>query len=275
VVSRALNKFPEERFASAGEFASALPRHSGPRAETRTTTGRAPRRAPRVVWALAGALALASALTATAFSRRTAPRLDSSLYMVLPFRHRAEVAPMLLNGDHCESLLRDALARWRGVQMVDPLWVADARSRHRSGTSMREGLALARERRAGRVVLGEVWQFRDTIHVRGLLYDPSGSRLIREHAIRIAPDLSDAQARFHELADSLLVGGAVAPGTPPRGLGRLSLPAWRAFQDAYLATQRWELDSAKAGLQRALAIDRAKGRGGPAGAVGSPVSPGV
>jgi tetratricopeptide (TPR) repeat protein/tRNA A-37 threonylcarbamoyl transferase component Bud32 len=261
VVSKALKKLPEERFNTAAELAAALPRDSGPRTETRTT-GAPPvnrRRAPRVVWALAGALALAAALTATAFSRRNAPRLDSSLYMVLPFRHRAESAPMLLNGDQCESLLHDALARWRGVQMVDPLWVADARLRRGSSASMRDGMELARERRAGRVVLGEVWQFKDTIYVRGLLYEPSGSRLIREHAIRIAPDLSDAQARFHELADSLLVGGSAAPSAPPRSGGRLSLPAWHAFQEAYTAVQRWQLDSAKTKLKRALAIDPAYG----------------
>ena len=163
---------------------------------------------------------------------------------------------MLLNGDQCESLLHDALARWRGVQMVDPLWVSDARSRRGgAGSSIADGIAIARERRAGRVVLGEVWQFKDTIYVRGLLYD-AGNReqVIREHAVRIAPDLSDAQARFQELADSLLVGGAPAGGAPPRG-GGLSLPAWRAFQDGYAALQRWDLDSAKAKLQHALAID--------------------
>ncbi|MFL5461454.1 MAG: hypothetical protein ACJ8AY_12280, partial [Gemmatimonadales bacterium] len=209
----------------------------------------------RAGWALVGAIALATGLTATAFHRRSAPVMNQSLYMVLPFRHRAASAPRLLNGDQCESLLHDALARWRGVQMVDPLWVADARSRRGGSGSIDDGLSIARERRAGRVVLGEVWEFKDTIYVRGLLYDAAGQKLVREQSIRIAPDLSDAQSRFEELADSLLIGGGVATGSPPRSGDRLSLPAWRAFQDAYLAMQRWDLDSAKARLQRALAID--------------------
>jgi tetratricopeptide (TPR) repeat protein len=102
--------------------------------------------------------------------------------------------------------------------------------------------------------MGEVWEFRDTIHVRGLLYDAGGNRLVREHSVRIAPDLSDAQARFEELADSLLIGGG-ASGTPSREGARLSLPAWRAFQSGFAALQRWDLDSAKAGFQRALALD--------------------
>jgi serine/threonine protein kinase/tetratricopeptide (TPR) repeat protein len=257
-ITKSLHKLPADRFASAAEFAAALPRHPTP-SGSRTRSPAARRHHPHVSrtgWALIGALSLAVALIATAFHRRSNPSLDASLYMVLPFRHRAQSAPMLLNGDQCESLLHDALSRWRGVQMVDPLWVADARSQRGGAASIDDGLAIARERRAGRAVLGEVWQFRDTIYVRGLLYDAAGSgRVIREQAIRIAPDLSNAQVRFQELADSLLIGGGLAGGTPPRGGGRLSLPAWRAFQDGYAALQRWDLNSAKTRLQRALAID--------------------
>jgi eukaryotic-like serine/threonine-protein kinase len=257
-ITRALHKIPADRFATATEFAAALPQRRTP-AEATIPVAIArpshPRHVSRAAWAIIGALTLAGGLTATAFRMRSTPALDPSLYVVLPFRHRAQSAPRLLNGDECESLLHDALARWRGVQMVDPLWVADARQRRGAGSSIEDGLSIARERRAGRVVLGEVWEFQDTIYVRGLLYDPSGSsRLIREHAVHIAPDLSDAQARFQELADSLLIGGGTASGAPPGGGGRLSLPAWRAFQDAYAAMQRWDLDSAKTQLQRALAI---------------------
>ncbi len=264
VVTKSLHKLPADRFASAAEFAAALSRHPTPdTAQTQPTAivePRRPRHVSRAAWALIGAITLAAALTATAFHRRGTPVLDSSLYMVLPFRHRDQSAPMLLNGDQCESLLHDALARWRGVQMVDPLWVSDARSRRGGAGSIADGISIARERRAGRVVLGEVWQFKDTIYVRGLLYDAGGrEHVIREHAVRIAPDLSDAQARFQELADSLLVGGAPAGGAPPRGGGGLSLPAWRAFQDGYAALQRWDLDSAKTKLQHALAIDPSYG----------------
>jgi tRNA A-37 threonylcarbamoyl transferase component Bud32/tetratricopeptide (TPR) repeat protein len=257
-VTKALHKLPADRFASAADFAVALPHHATPGSPTVPSPARKERWHPHVSragWALIGAVTLAGVLTATAFHRRAAPTMDASLYMVLPFRHRAQSAPMLLNGDQCESLLHDALGRWRGVQMVDPLWVADARSRRGRATSIEDGVAIARERRAGRVVLGEVWQFQDTIYVRGLLYDAGGGRLVREQSVRIAPDLSDAQIRFQELADSLLIGGGLASGAPPRGGGKLSLPAWHAFQDGYAALQRWDLDSAKVKLRRALAID--------------------
>jgi serine/threonine protein kinase/tetratricopeptide (TPR) repeat protein len=260
VVTKSLHKMPADRFATATEFAAALPHRRTPAGVPTTpvaiTKPHRSRHISRVAWAAAGALTLAGALTATAFRMRTTPVLDPSLYVVLPFRHRAQSAPRLLNGDQCESLLHDALARWQGVKMVDPLWVSDARERRGGGSSIEEGLSIARERRAGRVVLGEVWSFQDTIYVRGLLYDPSASsHLIREHAVRIAPDLSDAQARFQELADSLLIGGGLPGGPLPRGEGQLSLTAWRALQDAYASTQRWDLDSAKTKLKQALSID--------------------
>ncbi len=218
VVMKALQKIPADRFATASEFEAALPSHRTPpepQIPTVPTPVQRGHRVPvsRAGWAVIGALVLAAALTATAFHRRSAPVMNQSLYMVLPFRHRAASAPRLLNGDQCESLLHDALARWRGVQMVDPLWVADARSRRGGTGSIDDGLSIARERRAGRVVLGEVWEFKDTIYVRGLLYDAAGQKLVREQSIRIAPDLSDAQSRFEELADSLLIGGGVATGS--------------------------------------------------------------
>ncbi|MGH7509251.1 MAG: protein kinase domain-containing protein [Gemmatimonadales bacterium] len=258
-VGKALAKLPADRYATAAEFAAALPRHptpTEPQARTLTMKAIAPvRHTSRALWAL-GALTLAGVLTATAFHRRGDHGLDASLYMILPFQHRVGSAPLLLNGDQCESLLHDALRRWRGLEIVDPLWVTDARSQRGGTTTVSGGFAIARERRAGRVISGEVWQFRDTIHVRGVLYDVGRpDQLIREHAVRISQDLSDAQARFQELADSLLVGGGVAPGAPPRGGGRLSLPAWRAFQDGYGALQRWDLDSARTRLEQALAID--------------------
>jgi len=264
VVMKALQKIPADRFATASDLEAALPSHRTPPEPQSPTVPTPVQRRHRVHvsragWALIGALALATALTATAFQRRAAPVMDQSLYLVLPFRHRSESAPRLLNGDQCESLLHDALARWQGVEVVDPLWVADARQRRGGTNSVESGLAIARERKAGRVVLGEVWQFQDTIYVRGLLYDAGGRQLVREQAVRIAPDLSDAQLRFQELADSLLIGGGVAAAPPPRRGDQLSIPAWRALQYAYLAMQRWDLDSAKARLQRALAIDPSYG----------------
>jgi tetratricopeptide (TPR) repeat protein len=262
VVVKSLQKLPSDRFANAMEFEAALPRYPTPpddRAPTVPTRPFAGRRlGSRTGWALVGALTLGGGLTATALYRRDAPALDASLYLVLPFRHRAESAPLLLNGDECESLLHDALARWHGVQLVDPLWAADARSRRPGAVGVEDGLAIARRRRAGRVVMGEVWQFEGAIHIRGLLYEAAGSRLVREHSIRIAPDLSDAQARFQELADSLLIGGGVA-GVPPGREGRLSLPAWREFQEGFAALERWDLDSATVKLRRALSLDPSYG----------------
>jgi hypothetical protein len=135
--------------------------------------------------------------------------------VVLPFRHRAATAPLLLTGDQCESLLHEALGRWSGVQMVDPLWVSDARSRRGNAASLKDGVAIARERRAGRVVMGEVWQFQDTIYVRALLYDAAGSqRLVREqHEQRVLARADDE----HRGRDRQRVRPEVERGADGRG----------------------------------------------------------
>ena len=143
-IEKALAKVPADRYASAAEMVQALrkaQRHPGGRALIR-------RRLKQV--ALVGVLAMVAmsayltwpsvvldSNNVTAFQGWSAPMMDQSLYMVLPFRHRAASAPRLLNGDQCESLLHDALGRWRGVHLVDPLWVADARSRRGGGGSIR------------------------------------------------------------------------------------------------------------------------------------------
>ncbi len=103
--------------------------------------------------------------------------------------------------------------------------------------------------------MGEVWQFKDTIHVRGLLYDAAGQRLVREQSVGIAPDLSDAQARFEELADSLLIGGGGGDGHPPRERRTILASRVARVSGRVSALQRWDLDSAKAKLKQAIAID--------------------
>ena len=206
-------------------------------------------------WALAGALLLAGSLHRDRASPARDTRLDASLYLVLPFRHRDGSAPLLLNGDQCESLLHDALARWRGVQMVDPLWVADARSRQ-GGAMRRRGRGRDRSRAASRA--GWSWARCGSSRTRstceGCCTTPRGDRLVREHAIRIAPDLSDAQARFQELADSLLVGGGARRSTA-RGGGQAVASRLARLPGRLLALQRWDLDPPRPGSSRRSRID--------------------
>ncbi len=251
IVKTSLAKVPGDRFATAARMAEAL---------TGVERG-APRRtrepSPRWRW-LAGLSLLALLILTLRLLPRLAgaPPLDPSLYLVLPFAHRAGAAPELLSGDQCESLLHAALSRWEDVRLVDPLWVADAALRRGRAATLRDGLAIARERGAGRLLTGEVWLFRDTIRVRAALYDVGeDGRVIREQRVQITRDLHNAETGFETLADSLLVGGARSSGAAGGAMGTRSIAAWRSFDEGHVALERWDLAGAKGHFRDAVSLD--------------------
>ncbi|HEY8106011.1 MAG TPA: serine/threonine-protein kinase, partial [Gemmatimonadales bacterium] len=118
VVQRLLAKLPADRYPTAAQFVAALPADTGEPAPG--AMGK--RRVALRTWG--GAVAAVGLMAAVLLTRpQNGAALDESLYLVLPFQHRAQSVPVLLDGDRCESLLHQALARWRGVSVVDPLWV--------------------------------------------------------------------------------------------------------------------------------------------------------
>ncbi|HTC24701.1 MAG TPA: serine/threonine-protein kinase, partial [Gemmatimonadales bacterium] len=250
IVQRLLAKLPADRYATASQFVAALPLDTG-------EPGAGPPAKRRIglrTWG--GAVAAAGLMAAVLLTRpQSGAALDESLYLVLPFQHRGQSAPVLLDGDRCESLLHQALARWRGVSVVDPLWVRDAGSRRGPAPpSLESGMAMAHVRGAGAMVSGEVWQAGDTLFVRGAVYDVSGKgRVLREHTVRLNPDLSDAWTRFEELADALVTGSP--PPTSANGFGTRSLAAWRAYDAGREALLAWDLPTARHQLEVAVVTD--------------------
>ncbi len=255
VVQRLLAKLPADRYATASLFAAALPPDTG-----EPTPGQPVKR--RVALRTWGGVVGAAGLMAVVLLARphSSGALDESLYLVLPFQHRGQSPPALLDGDRCESLLHEALGRWRGVSMVDPLWVRDAGSRPGAiVTSLDAGLAMARLRGAGAMVSGEVWQAGDTVFVRGAVYDVARKgRVLHERTVALRADLSDAWNRFEELADALVTDGT--RGGADAGPGTLSLPAWRAYEAGREALLAWDLATARRELQTAVAEDPAYAR---------------
>jgi tRNA A-37 threonylcarbamoyl transferase component Bud32/tetratricopeptide (TPR) repeat protein len=225
---------------------------------------------PRRWWRrLVGAMGLGAAVLASmllgarALDRSpptaTAAALDPGLYAVLPFAHRAGADAPVLSGDACESLLYQALSRWTGMRLVDPLWVADARARRGHADGLAAALAVARERGARWFLTGDVRLHRDTVRIRGALYDAArDGATVREATVAVRPDLSDAEERFEELAQSLITGassvGGVAAGT---ALGTRSVPAWRAFERGTVALEQWELAAAETAFAEAVRLDPA------------------
>jgi tetratricopeptide (TPR) repeat protein len=107
---------------------------------------------------------------------------------------------------------------------------------------------------------GEVWKSNDDIDVRGLIYDVSTGNPIKQYTVTLRGDLGDAERKFDELADTLLVpvaasGRAALPASAEGVRGTRSIPALTAYFHAHEALAAWDLDSAQALFRSALELD--------------------
>ena len=249
----ALAKLPSERFGTATEFAEALgPKHTT--AAPRQGFAHAARR-----WAGAGAVVLAglATLSVIVLPRLAAAKLDASLYVVVPFGHRGGAAPALVNGDQCELLLSQAFERWSDVRLADPLRVHDARMRRgEQAMTLDEARRLARDVGAGMLVWGDVSAVGDSIQVTAALYDlRRGGKTVRDYTVRIHKDGKQLEAKFRELADSILLGGVNAERLGPDILGTDVLAAFYAYAEGREALARWDLPAAVRAFHVALEDD--------------------
>ncbi|MEO6209099.1 MAG: serine/threonine-protein kinase [Gemmatimonadaceae bacterium] len=252
-VLKALAPVPANRFQNMTEFSRALGR-------AEDTGGKRPKTAIAPVWRWTAAVVGLGALAALFFAFRPAP-LDPDLYVVLPFVHRANAAPQLLDGDNCQQLLYEAFGRWNGITLVDDMRAHDARARvNRAPLSLNDALRTARSLRAGRMAWGEVWQARGDIAVRGLIYNVQTEQPIKQYTVTLRSDLGDAERKFDELADTLLVpvaaaGRATLPASAEGVRGSRSIPALTTYFRAHEALAAWKLDSAEALFREAIDLD--------------------
>jgi len=248
----ALAKLPSERFGTATEFAEAL----GPK-DTTASPRRGFLHAARR-WA-AGAVVLAGLATmgVIVLPRLAAAKLDASLYVVVPFGHRGGAAPALVNGDQCELLLSQAFERWSDVRLADPLRVHDARMRRgEQAMTLDEARRLARDVGAGMLVWGDVSAVGDSIQVTAALYDlRRGGKTVRDYTVRIHKDGKQLEAKFRELADSILLGGVNAERLRPDIIGTDVLAAFYAYAEGRDALARWDLPAAERAFHQALEDD--------------------
>jgi tetratricopeptide (TPR) repeat protein len=249
----ALAQRPGERFARAAEFARALV-EPGPA----TISGeRRRQRTRRRWWAGVGLAAGLSAAAWMVVPPLLRAGLDGSLYVVVPFGHRGGAAPALVNGDQCELLLSQAFGRWTDVRLADPLQVHDARMRRGEiPMTLDEAKRLARDLGAGMLVWGDVADVGDSIQVTAALYDlrRSGTR-VRDYSVRIPKDGRNLEAKFRELADSILLGGGRSQNVRAGVVGTDVLAAFYSYADGREALARWDLDVAARAFRAALQGD--------------------
>lgn len=207
-------------------------------------------------WLQAGGILLAAGLAFLLLMRgySGANNLDPSTYVVLPFAHRAG-AGTGLTPDQCELLLREALAGWSDLRLVDAQRTRDLVLRRGRPTSLREAKRIARELGAGKLLWGEVAVVAGSVHVQGALYDLRSGTLVAERAIRVARDLHDLGPRFAELALALLSSTSRSGAPVGAPLGTSKLAAWHAYDRAQAAMSLWDLDGARRELEEAVRID--------------------
>ena len=193
---------------------------------------------------------------------RLAP-LDTARYAILPFEHREGSRQTTLDGADCAELLAEAFARWAEVHLADKTRLYDALSRRRERLPFRipfdTALAIARRLGAGRLVMGQLWSFGDTLRLTAALYDVArGGTPVREITTRVAAT-GAIGAAFNALADSLL---GADPGAA-RGAGAeqtRSLRALRAYALGERAIREWDLGRAVREFRAAIAADSAFAR---------------
>jgi tRNA A-37 threonylcarbamoyl transferase component Bud32/tetratricopeptide (TPR) repeat protein len=254
-VQKAIAPIPANRFQNMTEFSSALAS-----AEDASASRANAKLVIPPIWRWSAAVLGLGALAALFFAFKPAP-LDPELYVVLPFVHRANAAPQLLDGDNCQQLLYEAFGRWNGITLVDDMRAHDARARvNAAPLSLKDALRTARSLRAGRMAWGEVWQARGHIDVRGLIYDVRTEKPVKQYTVTLRSDLGDAERRFDELADTLLVpvaasGRATLPFSSDGVRGSRSIPALTTYFRAHEALAAWQLDSAEALFREAIDLD--------------------
>lgn len=185
--------------------------------------------------------------------------LDTARFVILPFAHTEGSQPLALDGADCAEFLTEAIQRWMEVRVADKTRIYDALARRAAHAPFRlsfdAGLAVAHQLGAGRLVMGHLWAFGDTLRVTAYLYDVAhGGMLLRQASTRMAIAGGEIGVGFNVLADSLLVAGVSAP----RGLGApqtRSLRALRAYDSGEQALRVWDLAQAMREFRVAIAAD--------------------
>jgi len=188
---------------------------------------------------------------------RRAP-LDTARYAILPFAHREGGQQSTLDGADCAELLIEGFARWMEVRLADRTRVYDALARQGARVPFRipfdTAVAIARRLGAGRLVMGQLWSFGDTLRLTAGVYDAArGGAPLREVTTRV-PATGAIGAAFNALADSLLgadLGAARGAGAEQTR----SLRALRAYALGERAIREWDLARAAREFRSAVAAD--------------------
>src|SRR5207302_10002435 len=117
--------------------------------------------------------------------------LDPAVYASLPRADRDGGQQSTLDGADCAELLTERFVRWIEVRLADRTRVYDALARRGARAPFRipfdTAPAIARRLGAGRLVMGQLWSFGDTLRLTAGVYDAArGGAPLREVTTRVA-----------------------------------------------------------------------------------------
>jgi serine/threonine-protein kinase len=252
-VGRALAKVPADRFASAGEFASAL---AGDGATT-LSPSRATRRPGRPIPIfVAGTAILAAGAILLGRGRLRLVPPDASTVAIVPFRVSATDSSLAYLHEGMVDLLAAKLNGDAGPRSVDPravmhAWNASAEGR----TDLPEGeqLQLARRLGAGRLLTGSVVGTAERVVLSAALIDGSSGRPQQQATVDGRHD--SLPYLVDRLAGQLLALGTGVPSQQLQSLTSASLPALRAYLTGRTAARAGRWRDAVESFNRALKLD--------------------
>ena len=195
--------------------------------------------------------------SAANLARRPAPALNDRTWIVVPFTNVTRAPDLEWLRDASVNLLSLDLGRWTDIGVVDDKRVADLlrtlpASRALQALSLADGMALARQAGAGRLVMGDFIKIGKGTRLVANVFEVRNGTRLRSVQQRV-PDPDSLLAAFGPLARAVL---AVPP---PRGdsggtVGTTSADAYREYLHGLAALHRFELTDARKHLL--LAVDR-------------------
>lgn len=256
IIDRALAREPEDRFPTAADFRAAL---DGLTTGTRPAIV-PPRRRALLVGGVVAAIAAAAALLLPRGYRIDGNPRQSLI--VFPFENQTGDASRDYLENAAMNLLGLAASHWRDMRVYDDERTASLLRRRgvESGSDLDFAVAseMAREARVGTLVLGDIRREGDSLAIEAKVHDVrSGDRI--HTFIERAPLDADPRPLFDRIAAQLLGTGGAPPGERPSVLAQTtsSLEAYRAYLAGAEAFQRFQVDSARALLLQAVALDSA------------------
>jgi len=252
-ITRALQKSPADRFATAGEFVEAIDLAAGPATPARAGNGAL----KWIVTAIVVSVVVMAA--AIAGTRRDASplRLDPELVAILPFRLEGSNPTLNWLRQGAADLLASKLAGDGGLRAANPRSVQSAWHRV-AGSSGQEltpaaGRDVARRVGAGRLIEGSVVGSPEHLTLTAALMTTlDGPELA--HASVEGPSDS-LPALLDRLAARLLTFGAGRDSVRLSRIATVSLPALRAYLAGRNAFRTGRLNVAASRLEQATVLD--------------------